>query len=597
MLILTGCGKASSKDGKSDSIDSTDAKKVKTTATEAQVKDSAIEWKDKKFEVVVRKLLNKPDGDIMTNDVRDIEKLDCSNAGIISTDDLRYFENLKEANFSHNGLVNFGFEMVNKLNQLVKLDLSYNKIESFDLSHMPNLQYINLQENKIENGLSGLAGNKELTYLNLNDAVEQYDAAMDIFGDIGALSGLTKLSVLDLGNIRTIDDYSCLSNLTNLQELNLENTNIKSENLEYIKGMKKLTKLNLKDIEYAELTKDIAELSNLKVLYAKCDDEVNDIIGNLKNMEELYLDFDDSTIELSFLKNMHNLKKLTIIGAEIEDPSPLTKLPSITYLDLSDDNIHKTDWLSKMTQLEELYYSPGSEAGNYDIIHVDISGLTNLKCLSFIEDSGDTDFNVSQLKKMKHLQKLELNTNYNPGLDKLKKMPQIKDLSVYLGEEYDNLNFLKNMGQLTALNLDISSDFPGADYTPLKSLINLKKLTILSESEDSNNITKVISKMKQLTSLVVETRMKSTDFLKGLQNLKTLALLTLGQEEAVDITSLADMQKLNTLDVSNIKIDDISVLGKSKSLSTLFYQSNNEPGNLEALTEAIPYMHVEEVIR
>jgi len=615
MLILSGCSNTSTKSNENDKASITpevsqteEAASEDTTADRAddveseeeqQLPDVAIEWQDEMFEAAIRELIGKSDGDIMTSEVNQIEQIDCSNSKITSLYDLIYFVNLKEADFSHNAIGHFGDYWGIELSNLVKLNLSNNILKGISCSELPNLQYLNLQNNRIQGDLSGLTSNTKLNYLNLNNAAGTTGGSL-AFHDISALSGMTELTQLDLGYTPDMIDYSCLSSLTKLQELNLENSHIFDTDLFHIEGFKELTKLNIINENtnlYDSLHSDsLGLLANLKSLSVTGNQVTLDVLGKLVNLEELYLEY-GSTLDLTFLQNMKGLKKLTIIGAEIEDPTPLTKLSNLTYLDLSQSRVNGTEYLNKMTQLEELYFEPAtlSYISVSDTLPVDISGLTNLRHLCYIDDIN-FDFNLSQLAGMKNLQVLELDIidNETIGLEQLRKYPQITDLTISAYRGLDSLDFISDLSQLTRLRLSIN-DSKTDDFTPLKALINLTELQIMDSEYGTSNVTKAIPKMTKLKSLKLRTSIKQLDFLKGLKELEDLTLAN-ANTTSVNPEILTELPNLQNLDVCDIKIDDISILANSNSLLTLTYTTrwDMEPGNLEALEEALPYLRIEE---
>ncbi len=618
LLILSGCSKTPS--GNSNETDkavnkaeetkvdeaNTEAVKEEAAETEALITESpipdvVIEWRDERFEAIVRELLNKPEGNIMTSDLNHITELDCSYAGISIIYDLAHFTNLKEADFSHNKIDDFGFPNGANLNNLVKLDLSNNNIKRVNCSNLPNLQYLNLQNNSIQNSINGLADNTKLTYLNLNKAIAKSGSAMYSFDDLSAISGLTELTHLDLGYMSYLQDHDCISTLTKLQELNLENSHFTDLELFQIEDFKQLTKLNLfNNNQVAKSNFDkIGALTNLKLLTINrvSEEDLMLITKNLTNLEELTLYMDSEFDDVSGLQNLKKLKKLSIHDAKIEDPSFLTKLPNLISLDLTDSRVNGTEYLKEMTQLEELSFRPALFENYPDSIPTDISKLKKLRNLSVIVDDR-SEFQLTQLKGMDNLTSLSLDLDSDSvGLNDLKNLPQITELYINCYDGLESFDFLSGVPQLTKLSLTCVKP-KSKDYSAIKALKNLTELTFMDSEFGSSNILEFLPGLTKIEGLTLLTTIDQLDFLKNYVDLKAL-LLASPSINPVKADVLAELPKLQILDIRNITLDDVSILANSKSLRTITYYNSTEraPVNLSALEEAAPYINFVNAVR
>lgn len=115
--------------------------------------------------------------------------------------------------------------------------------------------------------------------------------ASKCFGDISALSNLTKLSSLDLGGTKVVGDISSLSNLTNMTNLVLNYTNIVGD----ISALSNLTKLTMLNLQSIKVTGDISSLStlvNLNTLMitgTNITGDISVIIDNMPKLKTLYI--------------------------------------------------------------------------------------------------------------------------------------------------------------------------------------------------------------------------------------------------------------------------------------------------------------------
>jgi internalin A len=140
--------------------------------------------------------------------------------------------------------------------------------------------------------------------------------------DISALSNLTNLQSLDLSG-NQISDISALSNLTNLQSLNLRANQISD-----ISALASLT--NLQSLYLGEdqslLYPGKNQISNISAL------------SNLTNLQSLDLS-DNQISNISALANLTNLQSLDLSDNQISDISALANLTNLQSLDLSDNQI------------------------------------------------------------------------------------------------------------------------------------------------------------------------------------------------------------------------------------------------------------------
>ena len=131
--------------------------------------------------------------------------------------------------------------------------------------------------------------------------IQTLDLSDSTVKDISALSNLTNLEYLDLFCADEVSDISCLKNLTKLKYLSLRDTDVTD-----ITPLKNLMQLNHLELSWTDIS-DISSLSNLTKLE--------------------YLDLSFSRVsDISALKNLSNLEYLNIAGCSIEDYSPIEGL-------------------------------------------------------------------------------------------------------------------------------------------------------------------------------------------------------------------------------------------------------------------------------
>lgn len=150
--------------------------------------DKIITFDDINFENKVRKQINKPNGDIYKNDIRNIKELDLRNSNISNITGIEGFINLQNIDVSKNSIKDLS--PLKDLNYLKKLDLSSNEIEDISvLSNFKNLTELFLRDNNIKDySPSSFLYNEEaadnedqpVVYIKVKDENQQrtYDRAI-----------------------------------------------------------------------------------------------------------------------------------------------------------------------------------------------------------------------------------------------------------------------------------------------------------------------------------------------------------------------------------------------------------------------------------
>jgi hypothetical protein len=214
--------------------------------------DYSIQWADPAFEMMIRRLLERPDGDILRSELDHIITLRIRASETISEtlvnealmgeplqwgsitrlDDLMHFKSLMVLQLSYNAVSDIS--ALADLKRVTGLTLNGNRIT--DVSALANLKHIsslNLGSNHIAD-ISPLRNLTQLEYLGVwdNDS---------LLSDISPLAGMTRLKKLDLGQNR-ITDISPLSGLSQLEELEISDNPV--SDLSPLQNLSKLTKLS-----------------------------------------------------------------------------------------------------------------------------------------------------------------------------------------------------------------------------------------------------------------------------------------------------------------------------------------------------------------
>lgn len=294
-------------------------------------------------------------------------------------------------------------------------------------------------------------------------------------GSYEDLKLLPYVKKLTLQNAR-LDSLSFLSDLTNLESVDLSGSRFPSQDLAVFVNMPSLTSLTLSNCGLSS----IAELSGataLSVLDLSNNTVRNmDALSSITTLTELNLEHNAVTA-LNALEPLTNLSKLNIAYNSVVDLSPLAscanltwlhagnnsistvtavdQLPMLSYLSLSYNNIADISILKNCTALTELYIS------NNSLINITtLNGLDKLEVLDFAhnevmeipywENGGalriiDGSYNqiesIDTLWNMNSLTYIYMDYNKLVSVGNLAKCPNLVMLNVY-GNEISQVDAL-----------------------------------------------------------------------------------------------------------------------------------------------------------
>ena len=365
--------------------------------------DNIITFKDKNLENAIRKIVNKPSGDLMKSDVSNITSLDVHSMEIV---DISGIENLT------------------------------------------NLTEIRLWDNKISD-ISPLKGLTNLTNINL-----MYNS----ISDLSALSSLSKLKFLSL-NMNNINDTSPLSDLSN----NLIHLYLNDNQISNIEPLKKLRYLEWLDL-YGNKISDVDRISLSNAL-PKCTILYGDSIeipivitfpdANFEKAIRNSLGKQTGDITTS---DVQKITKLSITsGNSISDISGIENLINLTEFSLSDSAVSDIGLLKGLTKLEML------NLGNNEITDISsLKNLSNLRVLSlsnflpdFLAEHKNQISDISALSGLINLQSLEMKSNRISNIEPLKGLRKLWNLNLRdnLISEADKVALRKALPNCTLMYL------------------------------------------------------------------------------------------------------------------------------------------------
>ena len=197
----------------------------------------------------------------------------------------------------------------------------------------------------------------------------------------------------------------------------------------------------------------------------------------MESIEEIWLG-DQSISNLQGIEYAVNLKSFTWTNDEVyanKNITALSGLTSLTYLNLSDNNISDISVLSDLTSLTVLYL----ENNNIS----DIESLSNLTSLEYLDLSNNKNISdISALSSLTSLIELDLSNNRISDISALSDLTNLTSLKLW-DNTISDINVLSGLTSLTDLSLW------GNNISDISALSNLTSLTDLDIS--SNQITDI----------------------------------------------------------------------------------------------------------
>lgn len=578
--------------------------------------ENVIYFADSDFEEDIRKIINKPSGEIYISDVEEITSLEVRGMDISFIDGIQHFTNLKECNLEVQFISDItplsnltkltdlnlrgneisNIEPLSKLVNLINLNLDMNQITDIgSLKDLSNLEIINLSNNSIKD-ITSLA---ELYNLN---SIELYNNRI---ADLSPLSSLINLNFLDLNN-NEIFDISPLNNLTKLKQLHLDNNKI--DDIKDILNLKNLNTLSITE-NYLDISPGSITMENIRELQVWVDSIayisqlysvsgwVNDINGNgiddvtlnvylynkIKNKintdsygywnisdlsedviivpEKTGYTFYPSSIEMTEVETEENV---VFIGKKEDSKTDVVvEFENENLENIIREKINKPSGHIYKRNVEgikkiDIYFAENN--GNIDSIE-GIQHLKNLKYLS-LSDAREIS-NLDPLSELNNLEYLDLSYNNIKSLNAISHLTNLKELNISNNpiEDIEYLSNLNNLVNISLRNTNIS------DLSPLSYLRDIRNLDLSGNSLEDISILRNLTNMTGLR--LNDNELSNID---ALSNMNYLWRLSLGENEIHDLSPLSEMKNLVRLDIHSNKINN---LNKLSNLTKLVYLNMN----------------------
>ncbi len=307
----------------------------------------------------------------------------------------------------------------------------------------------------------------------------------------------------------------------------------------------------------------VTSLSTASAMAATLEGKITTLkdLNELPNLTELILDGEDAIDSLEPLKNLLQLRKLSLNGCGLnnEKAGSLSSLVWLNSLSLKNNSLSDLSFLTALTGLRTL-----DLANNQLMSLSSLSGLGSLQSLNL---SGNALNSVAGIGNLANLTVLDMSDNMLTDVAALASCPLLTDLNL-------SSNLLTNIDSLAAIVRLQTLNLSGNDISSLVPLSGCSSLMNLNVSGTLVSDLSALVPMASLTTLDVS-RTAVNDFtpLRG----KSVRHLCAAGCFLVDVSTLTTLTSIETLDISDNYITDIgglamlyrlNILDLSRNLST-----------------------------
>lgn len=358
------------------------------------------------------------------------------------------------------------------------------------IPHPENITELGAYDSIFERNLDRMAAFPNLLYLDL-----EYGS----LEDISALSQYPDLRGLVLTDCDDVNDYSPLMNLTSLESLGIQSSQLKS--IDFIRQMPGLTSLSIED----------TQVSSLSALEA-CP----------------------GLIQLSLVDNY-----------EINDYSPVSALTQLTDLTLEMNYGGTLPSLAALTQLQWLSVKYAGDLSP-------LKDAVNVTSLSLESCSG---WELESITSMQGLNTLIINdfSSYVESLEPLTRLPNLAALSLEDTSVFGNIEEIFGIPTLQYLYLDdcqVGMNFDSLPANETLEVLSLSDITILNDPTYNNgdevSLSEHLDMFDQFPNLkelyLASLNLDSIDFVEKLPKLQYLDITDNSITSLKPLEALSDFQ-------------------------------------------------------
>lgn len=368
------------------------------------------------------------------------------------------------------------------------------------------------------------------------------------------LKGLVMMQNVDVSGIKTITTLEPLSELSELQTLNISGTNV--GDLMPLRNSNKLKVLKTGNTRIDDLTPLKYDILLEELDIAHTDVNNLAVLEILNKLEKLNISYTQvNTLEA--VKNCPNMAYLALEGCKINTLQPLAELSNIVSLNISNTSIRDLSPISHLTGLQSLKISQTS-VNNLDVLK-NMEGLKELFC---------SNTNVNDLTPLKNHRRLSKIYCDNTRIDG-KQASEFSKANPFTLVIYDTNALEQWWEELPIYWKAVFSEQTSIDGNPsteqLHEVINMTDLDLSGNPYIQNLMP--VSRLTNLVNLnIANTEITRLNALTGMTNLENI---NLENTHISDLSPLAGAVSLKTLNINNTPVSSLDPLVSDIHLETI----------------------------
>ena len=441
---------------------------------------------------------------------------------------------------------------IRNLNAIKELNISDTYITDISNLKYANVVQILKADNIKIDDISIVGFFKDLTSLSVS-----YTDVSDISSfDMAPLQALDNLHFLNIENTQ-VSDISPLANLEKLNEINFSNTPV--TNINVLSNLPHLTKIYCDNSLVSTEMANEYKMANPNVLVINESEALlawwNGLPSFWKTLlkDQANTSINPTKEELHSIINIRNLK----VGHYMQDVTPISRLTSLEYLDLSDSKIDDISPLYGLHNLKSLNIS--------NTIVSDITPLASNMNLRELNIENTKVKSLGALYEIKNLTKVyadgtDISTKEVVGLRKNQRQAlviyQTDNLRFWWGNLDDSWREIFNQHYLCNSN-------PTAEQ--LQSIVDLEEIVI--EPENVVYTLEPLAQMTFLKKLVVNNN--QIQDLSPLYDKYYMEVLSVSGNPVDNIMPLSNMVILKNLNIENTQVDDLNPIAGLRNIKVL----------------------------
>lgn len=512
-----------------------------------------------------------------------ITTLKASQTPITNIEVLSYHKSLREVAINNSRVRDI--KVLAELPSVESLNLSNTSIAVFEpISHLVNLKGLDLSNTTFF----------QLAHIRSTN-LKVLDVSQTHVTDIDPMAQLHSLEKLDISN-NTILRLDALSNLPQLEELIIEGTLVAS--LSPLENLPVLHKISADNTPITEEDARAFMRKNPNMVVVTNGKELTEwwtaLPPTWKSGLRPYLR-EEGTI--TGLVRLLNIEKLVVENKSVVSGAPLSRFKNLTYLDISNTQISKLNFISQLTLLKHLVANripcatlSGLEA-HPQLAHIElresrlatIEGLISIPNLSFI-DIDNTPVAAQKNRQIELLlEKRDLAVIYRTNFlenwrkslpsswktalsveslnaQELHRLTQKSELNI-TGDRITNLDPLKVFFKLSSLSIDQSA------LTSLEGIQLHGKLKALAITNCPLQNIDAIQPMALTRLDISNTGVSSLDILQNMRSLKSLKCAGTQIKRLRAIEGLVNIEELDVSNTNIYRLDKLEAIRNLKRLS------------------------------